>query len=217
MNIISFLPEIIKEVQVRLTRSIILCSSLFLFFACAKTDKETVPTITYQYKEVKNVEIHKDSIRLIPEQGIWQYQGIPFNGYTVRYYSNGVLEERIGYFEGKKEGVAKKWFENGQLQKTSYYSSNKLHGEELIWWSHGTLAATLNYTYGYKNGIQQRWYINGQRSKKTQYHLGKEEGIQQAWLENGKIYVNYEAKNGRSFGLRKAKLCYALENEVVQR
>lgn len=45
---------------------------------------------------------------------------------------------------------------------------------------------------------------------------GREEGMQKAWRENGKIYNNYEAKNGRIFGLKRANLCYELENEEVQ-
>ena len=35
-------------------------------------------------------------------------------------------------------------------------------------------------------------------------------------LENGKIYVNYEAKNGRIFGMNRTNLCYKLKNEKVQ-
>lgn len=213
------MQAIIKEVQVPLIKG-----GLFLFLflhlsACAKTTEETTAVSEQQivYKEIKEVEVVKDALELHPEKGMWFYQDSPFNGYAVRYYVNGNLAERIGFYEGKKEGITKKWFDNGQLQKTSYYSANKLHGEENSWWSTGTIAAQLNYRNGYKNGTQQRWYANGQISRKTHYTLGKEEGIQQAWLENGKIYVNYEAKNGRSFGLRKAKLCYALEDEVVQR
>ena len=225
MNTISFLQEIIKGVQVLLIKGFLLFSTVFLFFACAKwqtepvevTNTPIVSVVQYQYKQIKEIAVQKDLITLLAEQGIWQYQGMPFNGYMVQYYQNGILAERIGFFEGKKEGVAKKWFDDGQLQKTSYYSANKLHGEETIWWSNGVIAATRNYTHGYKDGIQQRWYTNGQIARKTHYVLGKEEGLQQAWLENGKIYINYEAKNGRSFGLRKAKLCYALEDEVVQR
>ncbi|MEM7512572.1 MAG: toxin-antitoxin system YwqK family antitoxin, partial [Bacteroidota bacterium] len=45
---------------------------------------------------------------------------------------------------------------------------------------------------------------------------GKEEGLQQAWRENGKIYNNYEAKNGRIFGLKRANLSYELDNEIIQ-
>ena len=46
---------------------------------------------------------------------------------------------------------------------------------------------------------------------------GKEEGLQKAWLPNGTLYVNYEAKNGRIFGMLRANSCYKLENEVVVR
>ena len=45
---------------------------------------------------------------------------------------------------------------------------------------------------------------------------GREEGMQQAWRRNGKIYNNYEAKNGRIFGLKRANLCFQLEEEIVQ-
>ena len=34
--------------------------------------------------------------------------------------------------------------------------------------------------------------------------------------QNGKIYNNYEAKNGRIFGLKRASLCFQLEDEIVQ-
>ncbi len=214
------MQAIIKEVQAPLIKRGLLFLVFLHLYACAKTNEETITVSEQQiilYKEIKEIEITKDALILHPEKGMWYYQDSPYNGYAVHYDTNGNLRERIGYFEGKKEGIAKKWFEDGQLQKISYYSANKLHGEENIWWSDGTIAAQLNYSNGYKNGTQQRWYANGQISRKTHYTLGKEEGIQQAWLENGKIYINYEAKNGRSFGLRKAKLCYALEDEVVQR
>ena len=46
---------------------------------------------------------------------------------------------------------------------------------------------------------------------------GKEHGFQKAWLANGKLYVNYEAKNGRIFGMRRANSCVRLEDEVVIR
>ncbi len=219
MNIISFLQAIIKEVQAPLIKGSLVLLIFLNLSACAKTVKETVEVSEQQieYQEVTALEVPKNTIELNPEKGMWYYQNAPFNGYTVRYYANGKIAERIGYFNGKKEGIAKKWFDTGTLKKISYYSSNRLHGTEKMWWSTGVLAAKLTYHRGFKNGTQQRWYANGQLSRKTNYTKGKEEGIQQAWLENGKIYVNYEAKNGRSFGLRKAKLCFALENEIVQR
>jgi len=41
--------------------------------------------------------------------------------------------------------------------------------------------------------------------------------MQKAWLKNGTLYVNYEAKNGRVFGMRRANSCYKLEDETILR
>ena len=46
--------------------------------------------------------------------------------------------------------------------------------------------------------------------------MGKEEGIQQAFRKNGDLFANYEAKEGRIFGLKKAALCFGLEDENIQ-
>jgi antitoxin component YwqK of YwqJK toxin-antitoxin module len=47
------------------------------------------------------------------------------------------------------------------------------------------------------------------------YRAGKEAGMQRAWRQNGKIYNNYEVKNGRIFGLKRANLCYGLDDEKI--
>ncbi|MFK7981436.1 MAG: toxin-antitoxin system YwqK family antitoxin, partial [Saprospiraceae bacterium] len=69
---------------------------------------------------------------------------------------------------------------------------------------------------GIGNGEQKEYYKSGAKFKLKHLINGKEEGIQQSWRENGKIYNNYEAKNGRIFGLKRASLCYELEEEIVQ-
>ena len=46
--------------------------------------------------------------------------------------------------------------------------------------------------------------------------MGKEEGIQQAFRKNGDLFANYEAREGRIFGLKKAALCFGLEDEKIQ-
>ena len=66
-------------------------------------------------------------------------------------------------------------------------------------------------------GVSKEWFSNGQLSKLRNLVDGKENGFQKAWLQNGKLYVNYEAKNGRIFGMRRANSCVRLEDEVVIR
>jgi antitoxin component YwqK of YwqJK toxin-antitoxin module len=69
---------------------------------------------------------------------------------------------------------------------------------------------------GVPHGIQKQWYQSGAKFKHLSLNHGIEEGLQQSWRENGKIYNNYEAKNGRIFGLKRANLCYELEEEIIQ-
>lgn len=73
----------------------------------------------------------------------------------------------------------------------------------------------VNYVDGKKEGEEKQFYSNGEISKLRWLERGKESGLQKAWLPNGKLYVNYEAKNGRVFGLMRANACYKLENEKV--
>ncbi|RMG79000.1 MAG: toxin-antitoxin system YwqK family antitoxin, partial [Bacteroidetes bacterium] len=72
-----------------------------------------------------------------------------------------------------------------------------------------------NYENGIPHGVQMQWYSNGAKFKRINLVYGKEEGLQQSWRKNGKLYNNYEAKNGRIFGLKRANLCFQLDNENI--
>ena len=79
-----------------------------------------------------------------------------------------------------------------------------------------TMVSHLNYYMGKAHGIQMKWYPTGEIFKVLNLHMGIEEGMQRAFRKNGALYANYEARNGRVFGLKKAALCYSLEDEKVQ-
>jgi len=166
---------------------------------------------------INNVEVLKSNLQLNGNEGNWYYKDSLFNGYAVRYHDNGGLLEKIGFFNGKKEGVAKIWFSNGILKTESYHNQNTLVGSYKTWWDNGVLASEASYEHGRLQGEEKQWYKSGELAKLRNLDKGMEKGLQQAWLKNGKIYVNYEANNGRIFGMRRANSCYALENEVVIR
>ncbi len=210
----SFLQAITRVPRIELIKTI-LFGAATLVSACAPDTRisEEEPLAV----EISEIEVIKDDLELRPIEGRWYWNSKPFDGYAVKCYADGQTAERIPYLNGKKEGVAFKWYQDGVLMKKAFYNTNRLHGEIRTWWPNGSPATAWNYKNGSKDGEQKAWYPNGQLSRKTNFNMGLEEGMQQAWLENGKIYVNYEAKNGRTFGLRKAKLCYELKDEIVQR
>jgi len=193
-----------------------ICFLLIIFSSCdfkTNTKNDFLHAIP---KKIENIEVPKEELILIPEKGKWYYKDVPFNGFAIKYFENDMIAERIGYYNGEKEGKAYKYFDDGSVKKEMYYIQNRLHGKSLNYFRNGNLSAESNYKFGSRNGVQKIWYPNGQLAKQRNLKEGKEEGMQQAWLENGKIYVNYEAKNGRIFGMNRANLCYQLKKEEIK-
>lgn len=183
------------------------------------SDSTSSNTVTKKEQAIVigNVELLKEALVLNGNKGRWYYKDKPYTGYSLKYYPNGVLEEKLGFFNGRREGVAKRWTKNKKLQLESYYKNNKLDGVYKTWWENGELSGQSFYENGVKQGEEKQWFPDGQMFKLRNFADGKEHGFQKAWLANGKLYVNYEAKNGRIFGMRRASSCVRLEDEVVIR
>lgn len=191
------------------------------FFSCSEN------------KDQKSADfsILRDTLLLIPDttvdesllyfdrqNSIWFLNDERYSGYSVRLDQNNLLVEKIGFFKGRKQNKAIRWYADGHLQEVAHYDNGKLHGEKKRWSSDTShlLIAQLTYHMGKAHGVQKQWYPSGELYKLLNLNMGKEEGIQQAYRKNGELYANYEAKNGRIFGLRKAALCYGVEDEKVQ-
>ncbi|WP_272022673.1 toxin-antitoxin system YwqK family antitoxin [Olleya namhaensis] len=193
---------------------------VFTILGCKEaSDSKSNNTVTQKEQPIVigNVEVLKEALVLNGNKGRWYYKDKLYTGYSVKYHPNGVLEEKLGFFNGRREGVAKRWTKNEKLQLESYYKNNRLDGIYKTWWENGELSGRSFYKNGVKQGEEKQWFSNGQMFKLRNFADGKEHGFQKAWLANGKLYVNYEAKNGRIFGMRRASSCVRLEDEVVIR
>lgn len=200
----------------RYTNSFLFIFLLCLFYNCKNEQQQKVVTLPISNERVINaLTVNKKELVLNQNQGVWYYKDVPFNGYSEKKNSVGNVIERLGFYNGKREGIAKTWSHTGHLRIKSYYDQNKLTGFYQSWWENGTLSLQVNYVKGKKQGEERQWYATGELSKVRQLKDGKEDGIQKAWLVNGKLYVNYEAKNGRIFGMKRANSCYKLEDEKL--
>ena len=54
---------------------------------------------------------------------------------------------------------------------------------------------------------RQSFHHNGRLAERRHFFDGKEEGLQQAWTEEGQLYINYEMRNGRRYGVLNARPC----------
>ncbi len=156
------------------------------------------------------------SLVLQPEQGLFFYEGVPFSGTASAQYANGSPSASTQYLFGKKHGVHQQWFPNGQLSFQSEYQHGKKHGTTTSWWQNGQKRSTTPFKSGVVHGQVLQWYKSGTLFKRLHLEEGKENGLQQSFRENGKLFSNYEAKNGRVFGLKRAGLCYQLDDEEIQ-
>ena len=164
---------------------------------------------------VPELEVEWSELEMKAGEGLLYRDGEVYSGYSVKYYPNGQMAERIGWWQGKKQGQRQKWFQDGVLSFEAAYEAGKLHGRSRSWWVNGKLRSESNHMAGVAEGIQKVWYISGQPYKEINLKEGREEGFQKAWRKNGKLYVNYEVKNGRQFGLRRSNLCYEVEEGKI--
>ena len=181
-------------------------------------NRQTVNEIPLSTLELPKVEVGYGDLKLNKQKGHWTLDGTLYSGYATEVYPNNSVKARTGFFNGKKQGIKSEYFPDGHLKQVSFYHQNLMHGEVKNWsgaYGHPMLAIR-NYFMGKPHGEHRKWYKNGQVFKIMNYNMGKEEGIQQAFNENGSVYANYEAKNGRIFGLKRSMLCYELEDEKIK-
>lgn len=182
----------------------------------AKTLQTAIPAETLL--EIPSTTIDKSVLHYDNKISLWTLNDQPYSGYAVSFYQDSTLKEKTGIFNGRKENRSIYWYPDGHFKQITNYHAGKLNGDKKVWSSDSdhVLISQLNYKSGKPHGEQKIWYRTGELHKKIYLNMGQEEGIQQAFRENGDLYANYEAKNGRVFGLKKGSLCYGLEDENIQ-
>ena len=168
--------------------------------------------------KIKDIIVGVNDLVYHRKTSVWEIDNKPFSGYAVTKFENGSLKRKFGVLNGKKQNEDVTWFKNGKIRSKANYYNGKLHGKKQIWSQDSiyTLVAEYNNYLGKGHGKQTKWYATGELFQIRNLQMGKEEGMQQAFRKNGDLYANYEAKNGRIFGLKKASLCFGLEDQKIK-
>lgn len=199
----------------------IIYSSLFILLSCTNGEHNESKSIikeTIEPLEISGSTIVMELLTYKRETSTWALNDIPFTGYAISRFENDSLKQKFGILNGRKQNNDSVWFPNGKINSITHYHKGKLHGVKKIWSENPsyTLIAKLNYKLGKVHGIQEKWYTTGEVYQILNLEMGKEQGIQQAYRKNGVLFANYEAKNGRIFGLKKASLCFGLEDQKIK-
>ena len=177
-----------------------------------------ISTIDILSYNIPDTTVNKSELFYNIKNSSWTLNDELYSGYAVSFYPKKNLKEKFGILNGKTQNQAIQWFSDGHYKYLANYHKGKLHGEKKSWSTDSIhiLVSHLKYVNGKPHGEQKKYYPTGELFKKLNLNMGKEEGLQQAFRKNGALYANYEAREGRIFGLKKSKLCFQLDDEEVQ-
>jgi antitoxin component YwqK of YwqJK toxin-antitoxin module len=136
------------------------------------------------------VHIESTATGTIRSRATWTRDGL--DGVVERFYPTGALESRTQYWRGDKVGHADSFWPNGSPRVSAFYRAGVLDG-------------------GYRT-----WYASGRAYEVRHYTAGHEAGRQQSWTEDGVLFLNYDVRNGRRYGLINATPCVPAGAEGIQ-
>jgi len=67
-----------------------------------------------------------------------------------------------------------------------------------------------------RNGEYRTWHTNGRLAELRHYVDGREVGLQQSWTADGVLFLNYEVRNGRRYGLVNSKPCLPADDGAAK-
>jgi hypothetical protein len=74
-------------------------------------------------------------------------------------------------------------------------------------WPDGRPRTEGTFLRDVRHGEFRSWHANGQLAELRHYVDGREVGRQQSWTPEGVLFLNYELRNGRRYGLVNARPC----------
>jgi antitoxin component YwqK of YwqJK toxin-antitoxin module len=108
---------------------------------------------------------------------------------------------------GQPDRVLYTWYENGSVESVRPYRGTKKVGTHRLYWPDGTRRLEAHYEDDAYDGVYRTWHPSGRPAEVRLFARGRESGRQQAWTPEGVLYLNYEVRGGRHYGLINARPC----------
>ena len=191
-----------------LLAALIGCMIIALGFTnCRSSEVETGPSLDASAITIPATTISAFNPRLDRKQGLLLRDHTPYSGWTEERYENGTLKNRIPYWEGKKQGIAKEWHASGQLKSERPYHLGRKHGLHKGWYTNGLPHFVYRFEEGKGEGNHLEWFEDGQVYRNFNYVQGLEVGPQKMYYADGRLRANYVALKGRKYGLTGTNNC----------
>lgn len=183
-----------------------------------EVDKPMAVALNFDPLDIPDIEIDKSELTFNAKNSVWSFKDHRFSGFAVSFFQDSTLKQKFGILDGKKQNEDVEMYQDGHVKRSANYHNGRLQGAKKAWSADSShvLMSSLNYHLGKLHGVQKKWYPTGEIFKILNLYKGEEKGLQQAFRLNGDLFANYEAREGRIFGLKRAALCFGLDDESIQ-
>jgi antitoxin component YwqK of YwqJK toxin-antitoxin module len=115
---------------------------------------------------------------------------------------------------GSRDGIVQVFSDEGVLLSQTAYREGRKTGRHVSFWPNGRPRVRALYDGDVIEGEYRSWHANGRLADLKHYVAGHEAGLQQAWTDRGELYLNFEVRNGRHYGLINSKPCLPVEGTM---
>lgn len=125
------------------------------------------------------------------------------NGNQYRFHSNGNIEAKGYYVNGRPEKKHRFYYPDGGIFVVSDHKKGMLT-DEFVYFRNGRLKYESHFKNGLMDGVKKEYYENGSRMKTTTYRNGKKNGKMVEYsMKTGKVIGSAIFKNDKLVGKKK--------------
>lgn len=122
--------------------------------------------------------------------------------------------EKGAVVPGAPDRIEQVFDERGGLVSQTAYREGRKAGRHVSYWPGGARRIEAFYDGDRIVGEYRSWHANGRLAERKRYEQGHESGMQQAWTEEGELFLNFEVRNGRHYGLVNSRPCSPVKGEM---
>lgn len=127
--------------------------------------------------------------------------GAAFTGVCETCHSNGLLERRINFVNGKEDGKDTTYYRTGCVQVVRSFIQGTENGQWVYYYdSTRQLAWEMNYFVGQKHGKHVYFKKNGDTTLLENYKNGILDGVKRTYYNDGKVEREIYYKEGQFNG-----------------
>lgn len=102
-------------------------------------------------------------------------------------------------------------YPDGRLASVQAWRDGRKAGTHAAWWPSGAIRLVAHYDEDAYDGEYRTFYETGRPYELRHYSNGREAGLQQSWTADGVLFLNYEMRGGRRYGMVNARPCVKVE------